>query len=787
MALNALEKPQIPVPATSLVGRQDDLARLTALLERPDVRLVTLLGPGGVGKTRLAIQFARESAVEADVHFVPLATARDASDVQAAIARAIGVSQSVSDPLDDLIAGALDTRPVLLVLDNVEQVAAELAFLPGLLAQSPHLRILATSRGILRLSGEHVFRIEPLPTTSQPGAFAPATELFIERARAVRPDLDLSSGTIAAIDDICCQIDGLPLAIELAAARTRFLSPAAMRDRLGKRLSHLVGGPRDAPERHRTLHATLTWSHDLLSPDERVLFRRLAIFRQGGPLDAIAPVCNASGDLGGEPEEILAELVDHSLVRIVDTPATGPRVRLLNTIREFAREQLALSGELDAMREAHAGWYANLVIQTPPETWRTGTAELRAWTTRYLPDLGNLSASLEWLAECPDKAPAINVVSGLVPFWLELGQLRDSSLWTDRLMPHVESAPVEVQTSFYRGAAIMALTDDLLDHAHRYASLSLALAIQAGSPRVIANCQNLLGQVCWRMGDAVEGERLQRAAIETVLQTSDPLGGALFTAQIADALIESGDLDRAEPLLREAMPVVARERPEALPILQGAMGYLLLQRGDLDGASECFERSLDYHIQPPHRLPSMLAGRLLSIADLAVRRNAPAEAARLLVASLGICERIGITIDQQSREEAKRVGMLACDGLGEDRLNRELAAGKTLTMPELIELALAVTRLRPVTTAGGPADALESNALLTPRERDVLALLVEGKSNSAIADALYISQRTVTTHLSRLYAKLDVSTRSEAIAVAMRSGLIEVRFDPDRELTTGVA
>jgi DNA-binding CsgD family transcriptional regulator len=548
-----------------------------------------------------------------------------------------------------------------------------------------------------------------------------------------------------------------------------------------------VGGPRDAPERHRTLHATLTWSHDLLNPDERVLFRRLAIFRNGAPLEAVGPVCNASGDLGGEPEEILAALVDHSLVRIVDTPTTGVRVRLLHTIREFAHEQLELSGELDATRQAHALWFADIVISTPPETWRSGTAELRAWTLARQLDLENFTLALDRLAMDTDPVPAIRMVNGLVAFWMELGQLRDGSLWTDRLMPHIDAAPTDVQATFYRGAAVMALKDEKLDQAHRHASRALELSLLGSPPRMVANNQNLLGQVYWRMGDAAEGERLQRAAIDTVAQTSDRLGGALFASQIADALIEAGELDRAEPLLREAMPVVARERPEALPFLQGAMGYLLLQRGDLDGASEYLERCLDYHLQPPHRMPSLLAGRLVTIADLAVRRNAPGEGARLLMGALTLCDRIGIVVDQQSRGEIKRVGSLACAALGDERLDREMAAGKTLTLPALIDLALAVTRLRHEAPHSPAPAVTETLTHLTPREHDVLALLVAGKSNPEIAEALFISQRTVTTHLSRLYAKLDVSTRSGAIAVALRSGLVDIEPDIVRELETGAA
>ena len=768
---------QLPAPSTSLVGREADLARLKALVLRPEVRLVTLMGTGGVGKTRLALQLAGELdlAPVTEAHIVLLANTTDADAVLPAIARALGVSQAGAMPLDDLIIDAIGDRSLVLVLDNADRVASELTFLSRLVAACPGLKVLVTSQVMLRLSAEHVFPVEPLPTSGDgTGQPAPASQLFIDRALAVRPDLPLTADDIRAIDDICTEVDGLPLAIELAAARTRFLSPVALRDRLTQRLHLLIGGPRDAPERHQTLRATLTWSHDLLTSDERVLFRRLAVFESSAPLDAVEPVCNAARDLGGNVEDVLASLVDHSLVKIIDVLGAGPRVRLLNTIREFTQEQLALSGELEAVRSAHAAWFADHVIATPYATWRTGSAEHRQWTVRHLPDVDNFSAALSQLMREGNHLAALRMVSWLVHFWVEIGELREGGKWTGKLMPYVDEAPVETQSHFLRVAAIMGLADDEVDTAATHASRSLALAKQVGDPRLVANALNLLGQIRWRQGDAAEGERLQRQAIATVQEASDSLGGAIFAAQIAASLIESGDLDRAEPLLREAMPVVARERPGALPFLQGAMGYLLLQRGDLDAAAEYLEKSLDYHIQPPHRQPSALAERLIAIADLGIRRGAYAEAARLLMASITLCQRIGIAIDQLSREELHRLGDQACAALGNERLMAEAETGKRLSTTEIIDLALAVTRIRTGTAApesNGGATIPDND--LTPREREVLALLAEGLSNPAIAGALFISERTVTTHLSRLYAKLDVSTRAEAIALAMRTGLVD--------------
>lgn len=780
MALTAYTNQAIPTPTTSLVGRQAELARLLGMARQPGMRLITLTGPGGVGKTRLALHLIGELEQHEQVEtcLVLLANATSDEVAIAAIARALGVVHGGLVPPETIIPDAIGNRHMLLVLDNVEQLADHLSLIPGLLSACPNLTILATSRVMLRLSAEHVFPIDPLPTTSKDQTHAPATALFIERAIAVRPDLDLSPPTIDAIDTICQRLDGLPLAIELAAARTRFLPPVSLRDRLSDRLQSLVGGPRDAPERHRTLRATIAWSHDLLSPGERLMFQRLAVFENGGPLDAIAAVCNASDDLAEDPEELLASLVDHSLVRVTALPSGVTRVRMLHTIREFALEQLEASGELEQVNRAFAMWFAMLVTQTPIETWRTGTSAMREWTNRQLPDANNLEKAISILVAHGEHLLAIDMASSLVSFWVEIGQINDANKWVNLLLPSVDQAEPGLRANFYRMAAVLSLKDPHIDKALEYGRLAVELSTQTGDRRRIANNQNLLGQIHWRAGNAAEAERLQRAAIDHMLAIGDPLGGALFASQIADGLIDNDDLDRAETLLLDALPVVALHRPEAAPLLQGSLGRLYLHRGDLNQAGRFLGLSLDYHIAPPHRLPSLLASRCMIIASLAVSHGKHVEALYLLGAGQALCERTGISLDESDLSSIETLLDEIRPVMSEAGIRQARAHGATLVNPmtQAIDLALSIASLRvddpePMESTVHASD--EPANLLTPREREVLQLLAEGNSNAAIAERLFISQRTVTTHLSRLYAKLDVATRTEAIALAIRLGLVD--------------
>ena len=715
MAVTALEAQSIAPPATSLIGRSTDLVRLRHLTDRPDVRMVTLLGPGGVGKTRLGLQLIQDLArtCTLELCLVLLSTSSTEDEALAAIARALGVPYAERTIAPRVIADAIGQRPMLLMLDNVEQLATQLDMLPGLLASCSGLTIVTTSRVPLRFSAEHVFPVEPLESVSSGTELAPAVRLFIDRAQAVRPELDLSPTGIAAITEICHRLDGLPLAIELAAARTRFLPPMTLLERLPSRLQVLEGGPRDAPERHRTLRATISWSYDLLNPVEQRAFRRLAVFINGGPLEAVGAVVDPEGSLVPATDVVLETLVDHSLVRLQVTPQGQPRFRLLNTIREFALEMLEASGEAVQARLDHAQWFASLVLNEPTTTWRTATPEQRQWVATALPDASNFSAALATLVAHQQFDRAVGMAGTLMSYWMDTGQIREADRWTMELEPHVDEADLARQASFHRMRAVI-YTQSNLDLAEVAVKRAIDLTTALGDSRMAANNRHLLGQILWTAQRYAEAEATTREAMATMMAAGDHLGAALYAAQLADGLMQQGDLAEADALLQGAIPVVEAHRPGAMPLLYGSLGTLNLLRGELDAAAENLERSLVYHGAAPYQTPLLLACRLETIGYLASQRGRHDDALRLLGAGTAMLERYGGKMDRIWISDREVIIARAESSLSAHDIQAAIQAGASLSA----DFTQAVDLARVILHDRGPAEqAVSANGLPQPNGR----------------------------------------------------------------------
>ena len=790
----------LPTQLTSFIGREKELADVKRLL--PNTHLLTLIGPGGTGKTRLSIRAANEllDQYPDGVWFVEFAPILDPLLVPRTTAIAIGLRDEPQRSVIEMLCDYLHEKKMLIILDNCEHLVDACARMADrILHAAPNTRILASSREALGVGGEVTYRVPSLglpdlshlPPIESLDQYE-AVKLFIDRATSAVPTFTVTNENAPALAQVCHHLDGIPLAIELAAAKIRVLSVEQIASRLGDRFKLLTSGSRTALERHQTLRAAIDWSYNLLPPAEQILFGRLSIFIGGWTLEAAESVCGdeptSSVVRGEDILDLMEQLINKSLI-LKEEMQGETRYRVLETIRQYANEKLVESDESNTLRDKHLEYFLNMAELAEPKLY---SADQEHWLNELEVENNNLRAAQEWSLSGPNKGKeGLRLSSALVPFWLIHGHLREGQTWLERLLEVNRDASVSIRAKALSGAGTMAWSRNNYSRAAAFHQESLELYQALNDQRGIAEALHNLGVQSYSQGNFEQALPQLQESLKLYRMLGNRLGMAYALISLGEVARYQEDPESATACYEESLTLFRALGDQRW--VAGALhnlGLVAMDRGNVDKALSYHEKSLRLFQRLGEK--QYLSESLEALADVFRARRQPGTAICLLSAAAAIREELQIPlrpVDQQDYEGVLAMARAQLDELGEHAFEDSWQTGQKIAaegwetvIAHALEQVSSI-RFDPEISGTFIPSQHEMDKQkyggLTSREREVAAQIAQGKSNQAIAAELFVGLKTVEAHVTRILSKLGFTSRAQIAGWAISKGLAEAPRDLD--------